>query len=460
LLLATALAGCALGPRYTQPIPPPAAEAGFITPAPITQAPAVETWWQLYNDPVLDALIAQAFAANTDLRVATANLARVRAVLLENKGARLPSTTITGSAVNTQRVILLPSGPAAFTTDFFSLGLDASYEIDLYARVGSAIAAARADAEAERAALDTVRITVAAETARAYADACSAARQRAVAEQNLSLQSQSFALTERRVAAGRDAPLDAARARAQQESTRATLPAFTASRQSALARLAFLTGRPPAEVDPRAAACLAPPQLTTEIPVGDGAALLKRRPDIRQAERQLAAATARISVATADLFPQVSLGGNISGQGVTPGSALSSDGFGFSIGPAISWSFPNIAVARARIRQSRASADAALASYDGTILRALQETETALADYAASLNQRTALLAARNESAEAARLVRLRYAAGAENFLAVLDAERTLATAEAQLAASEAALTTTQIALFKALGGGWAVPDA
>ncbi|WP_439533197.1 efflux transporter outer membrane subunit [Polymorphobacter sp.] len=460
LLLAGLLAsGCALGPAYRPAPVPPAAEAAFITPAPVRADTAPDQWWRLYDDPVLDALVEQAFAANTDLRAATANLARVRAVLLEARGGRLPTTSITGSAVEARQAVPTPQGPVAFESAFYRLGLDASYEIDLYGRVGSAIAAARAEAEAEAAARDTVRITVAAETARAYADACSAARQLKVAEQSLKLQSDSFGLTERRVAAGRDAPIDLARARAQQESTRATLPAFTAARQSALARLAFLTGRPPAEVDPRAAACAAPPQLAQEIPVGDGAALLRRRPDIRQAERLLAADTARISVAIADLFPQISLGGSISGQGVTPGAALSNRGFAFSLGPAISWSFPNVAVARARIRQSRASADASLARFDGSVLGALRETETALADYASSLNQRAALTAARDQSAEAARLVRLRYGAGAEAFLAVLDAERTLATAEAQLAATEAQLTTTQIAVFKALGGGWAVTE-
>ena len=460
LFSALLLSACALGPRHTPPSLPPAAEAAFITPAPVTADTAPDQWWRLYDDPVLDALIVQAFAANTDLRIATANLARARGLLLESMGGRLPSTSISGSAVEARQAVPTPQGPVAFESEFYRLGLDMSYEIDLYGRVGSSIAASRAEAQAEAAALDTVRLTVAAETARAYADACSAARQRDVADQSLKLQTQSFALTERRVAAGRDAPLDLARARAQLESTRATLPGFTAARQSALARLALLTGRTPAEVDPRAAACAMPPSLSQPIPVGDGAALLKRRPDIRQAERLLAAATARISVAIADLFPQISLGGGISGQGVTPGAALSNRGFAFSIGPAISWSFPNINTARARIRQSRAGADAALASFDGSVLKALQETESALADYAGGLDTRAALAKARDESAEAARLTRLRYSAGADAFLAVLDAERTLATAEAQLATSDAALTTSQIALFKALGGGWTQPEA
>ena len=449
------LSACAVGPDFHPATTPPAASAPFTPMAAATTADTPHAWWRLYDDPVLDDLIVQAFAANTDLRVATANLRRARAVLAESGAARLPTTTISGSAVEAQQSVPTASGPVPFRSEFFRLGFDASYEIDLYGRVGRSIEAARADAAAEAAARDTVAISVAAETARAYADACSGARQLAVAQRSLTLQSDSFALTERRVAAGRDSPLDAARARSQLETTRATLPGFAADRRSALFRLAVLTGKPPTEADPRAAACTAPPLLKQPLPAGDGAALLKRRPDIRQADRKLAAATARIGVATADLYPKISLGGTVSGQGTTPGAVFSSNGFGFSIGPLISWSFPNIIVARARIAQSKASTEAALATFDGTVMAALRDTETALSDYGASIDRNTALKAARDQSGEAVRIVRLRYAAGAENFPTVLDAERTLATADASLASSDAALTTAQIAVFKALGGGW-----
>ena len=456
------LSGCAVGPDFRPAATPPAASAAFTAATPATATPAATpaAWWRLYDDPVLEALIGEAFAANTDLRAATANLRRARAVLAEARGARLPTTTVGGSAVKARQSVSTINGPVPFESDFYRLGLDASYEIDLYGRVGRTIEAARADAEAEAAARDTVRISVAAETARAYADACSGARQLAVAQRSLTLQTDSFDLTERRVAAGRDSPLDAARARAQLETTRAALPGFAADRRSALFRLAVLTGKPPSEADPRAAACTAPPRLIQPIPVGDGAALLKRRPDIRRADRTLAAATARIGVATAELYPKISLGGAISASGTSPSAAFSSQGFAFSLGPLISWSFPNIAGARARIAQSRASAEAALANFDGSVLTALRETETALSDYAGAIDRNTALQAARDQSGEAVRIVRLRYSAGAENFLAVLDAERTLATADAQLAVSDAGLTTAQIAVFKALGGGWETPAA
>ena len=449
------VAACAVGPDYHPASVPAAASAPFTSSPVATATAGDDRWWRLYDDPVLDDLIGQAFAANTDLRVATANLRRARAVLNEAQGARLPSTTISGSAVEARQSVATTNGPVPFRSEFYRLGFDANYEIDLYGRVGRNIEAARADAAAEAAARDAVAISVAAETARAYADACSAARQLDVATRSLKIQADSFDLTERRVAAGRDSPLDAARARAQLESTRAALPSFAADQRSALFRLAVLTGKPPTEADARARACTMPPQLKGPIPAGDGAALLKRRPDIRRADRQLAAATARIGVATADLFPKISIGGSVTGQGTTPGAVFSNNGFGFSIGPLLSWSFPNIIAVRARIAQAKAGGDAALANFDGVVLGALRETETALSDYAGAIDRNGALRAARDQSSEAARIVRLRYGAGAENFLSVLDAERTLATADAQLAASDAALTNAQIAVFKALGGGW-----
>ncbi len=457
LLPALLLSACAVGPDFRAPATPLAAAAPYASATPKTarNETAPDAWWRLYNDPLLDALVAEAFAANTDLRVATANLRRARAVLSESAGAQLPTTTATASAVKAQQTIGTVTGPRPFQSNFFRFGFDANYELDLYGRVRRSVEAARADTAAQAASRDAVAISVAAETARAYADACSAGARSAVADRSLKLQTDSFAITERRVEAGRDSPLDAARARSQLETTRATLPAIAAERRSALFRLAVLTGRPPTEGDPRAAACIAAPLLTQAIPVGDGAVLLKRRPDVRQAERQLAAATARIGVATADLFPKITLGGSASASGTSPGRAFSSNGFGFSIGPAISWVFPNVTIARARIRQARASTEAALASFDGTVLLALRETETALSDYAGSIDRNQALRGARDQSAEAARIVRLRYAAGADGFLAVLDAERTLAVADADLAVSDAALASAQIAVFKALGGGW-----
>ena len=199
--------------------------------------------------------------------------------------------------------------------------------------------------------------------------------------------------------------------------------------------------------------------MTQPIPVGDGAALLARRPDVRQAERQLAAAAARVNVATASLYPTISLGGSIGSTALDAGDLGEDQNFRFGFGPLISWSFPNIVAARARIEAADARTQAALADFDQTVLEALQETETALSNYANELDRRTALTEARDQANRALELSRLRFTAGAESFLTVLDAQRTLVQSEAQLAQSDALVTTYQVALFKALAGGWTAPQ-
>lgn len=457
---AALLTACAVGPRAPDAALPPLASGALIgsTSAAVSTAEARDDWWRLYNDPVLDQLIDQAFAENNQLEAAEANLRAVRASLSESRAGRLPSTSVSASGQRSRASAATVPGSNGATqdeVDTYSVGLDASYEIDLFGRIGSAIRAARADADAAAAALDIVRVTVAAETTRAYADACSANAQITVAERTIELQADTARLTQTLLDGGAGTGLDVARARSALASTRATLPSLTAQRDAALFRLATLTGRTPAEASEAARQCVRPPQLSQPIPVGDGAALLARRPDVRQAERNLAAAAARVNVATASLFPTISLGGSIGS------TALDSSGIGdsgntrFSFGPLISWSFPNIAVARARIAQTGAQSDAALATFDQTVLAALQETETALSAYANELDRRTALTEARDQAARAAQLSRMRFNAGADSFLTVLDAERTLAGADATLAASDALVTTYQIALFKALAGGW-----
>ena len=461
---AALLTACAVGPRAPDAALPPQASGALIGSAAPNAALAVsaaevrEDWWRLYNDATLDGLIAQAFAENNELEAAEANLRAVRASLSESRAGRLPTTALSASGTRSRASAATVPGSNGATqdeADAYSVGLDVGYEIDLFGRVGSAIRAARADADAAAAARDLVRITVAAETARAYADACSANAQIAVAERTVELQVDTARLTQTLLDNGAGTGLDAARARSALASTRATLPGLAAQRDAALFRLATLTGRTPSEASQDARRCMRAPQLSQPIPVGDGAALLARRPDVRQAERNLAAAAARVNVATASLFPTISLGGSI-GSTALDSSDLGEDGnIRFSFGPLISWSFPNIAVARARIAQTGALSEAALATFDQTVLAALQETETALSAYANELDRRTALTEARDEAATAARLSRQRFQAGADSFLTVLDAERTLASADAALAASDALVTSYQITLFKALGGGW-----
>lgn len=446
------LAACAtVGPNYRSPEPQAPAQQPFIGAASplFTGNEPPGRWWSLFADPVLDRLVQQALAANTDLRVAAANLARARAVLRETRAARLPSTTVSGSVTYSDQPEPLP------TDTIFDAGLDVGYQLDLFGRIRRATEASRADVGAAQAAFDVVRVSVAAETARAYADACSAGRQLEVARESVRLQEQTFDLTRRLVAGGRGTALDTGQAGSLLEQTRATLPSLEAERRAALYRLALLAGLPPSQFSTEAAQCATPPSLSRPIPVGSGASLLARRPDVRQAERELAAETARIGVATAELYPDIQLGLSVGSTATSAGDLFSSSGFRLGLGPLISWSFPNTRVARARIAQAEASAQAALARFDGTWLGALRETETALTRYARSQERIAALRRARDNSAEAARIARLRYRGGREAFQIVLEAERSLAQVESSLAQAEAELSNNLVTLFLALGGGW-----
>ncbi len=458
---ALALSACTVGPRYVSPVPAAPSQAPFLeagkSPAFSGEQPP-GPWWSLFGDPLLDQLVTEALAANTDLRVAAANLAQARAVLRESRAGRLPTTTIGASGTYARQ--RNPLGPGSVEGETYDVGLDVGYQVDLFGRVESAIRASRADADAVQAAFDLTRITVAAETTRAYTDVCSFNRQIAVAEDTLRIQEQTFDLTRRLFEGGRATRLETGQAGALLEQTRAAIPSLTAQRSAALYRLAVLTGKPPAEAPQAVLACQAPPELNRAIPVGDGASLLARRPDIRRAERQLAAAAARVNVATADLYPSISLGGSIGSTANSISGLGSSDGFRFSLGPLISWNFPNMEVARSRLKQAEAGAEAALATFDGAWLTALQESESALANYAGELDRLAALRRAAVEAGEAARIARLRYQAGRENFQVVLDAERSLAAINASIAQSEQQRATNLVSLFLALGGGWQEPAA
>lgn len=455
---ALALTGCMVGPNYRSPAPSAPAQSPFYSaqsPA-FTQDQPPGRWWSLFADPVLDRLVVEALAKNTDLREAAANLSRARAVLRETRSGLFPSATLNASATyQRQSGDQLGFQGVATQGESYDLGIDASYQIDLFGRIRRAIQAARADVGAAQAAFDVSRITVAAETARAYADACSAGRQLAVARETVRIQEQTFDLTRRMVEGGRGTALETGQAGALLEQVRATVPTLEAQRQAALFRLSVLTGRPPADFPREVAACQAPPALARPIPVGEGASLLARRPDVRQAERELAAATARVGVATAALYPTVTLGGSIGTSATSLSGLASSDSFRFSLGPLISWEFTNLAVGRSRIAQAEARAEGALANFEGTWLKALEETESALTRYARELDRREALRRGRAQSAEAARIARLRYQAGRDSFQIVLDAERSLASIDAELARSEAQLSDYLVSLFLALGGGW-----
>lgn len=458
---AVTLSACVAGPNYVKPETRPSAAQGFIgsaSPA-VTADPVQGDWWRLYQDPVLDSLVADALRANTDLRVALANYERARALLRETRADRLPQTSIDAGA-NYSRTPAGQRAPGAPAQDWsFDAGLSVSYELDLAGRVRRSIEASRADADEAQAAADSVRVAIVAETARAYADASSAAERIAVAERTLGLLDKTVDLAQKRFQAGRTSRLDVAQISALRAQQLATIPPLRAQRDAALFRLAFLTGRAPADLPPQVGQRAATLRLQRPLPVGDGRALLSRRPDVRQAERKLAAETARIGVATAELYPQITLGGSIGSTGNAIGDMFSGGPFRWLAGSLVKWAFPNMDGGRARVAQAEASTKGALANFDGTVLRALQETETGLSAYARSLDRQQALHAASEQARIAARITRAQLREGRVDSLTVLDAERTLAGAEADLALADARVTEAQIDLFRALGGGWQQGD-
>ncbi len=461
--LALALAGCtAVGPDYHVPSGSVAQRQSAQVPfaearsGPYRQEPLPAHWWRLYQDPVLDGLVQKALEINTDLRVAQANLERAQAAVREAQAQQRPGIGVNATPTYGHSSGLQQLQPGVDPPNHWSYsgGVSVSYQLDLFGQIRRAIEAASGDEQAAQAAYDAARVTVAAETARAYADMCAAGMQLASARHSVEVQKASLDAVQRLQQAGRGTVLDVTRARSQLEQLQANLPPFQARQRTALYTLAALTGQTPAEIPVSLMQCAAAPRLGQPIPVGDGAALLRRRPDIRQAERSLAAATARIGVATADLYPKISLGLSAASGG--PASMFGDRGtFGWSLGPLISWTVPNTGAAQARIAQAEASTKAALAQFDKTVLNALRETESALAVYARQLDRETALKAARDQSAEAAAQARQLFQYGKTDYLTVLDAERTLASNESALAASRAELSQDQIALFLALGGGW-----
>ena len=457
----TTLAGCTVGPDYRLPagakVTAPAADGPFAsapsTPG-VTPAEPPAAWWRLYQDPVLDRLVPEALAANTDLRAADANLERSSALLALARTSRQPQLGFTGGVERSQlsaEQYLFPGELPVFT--LYDADFTASYDLDLFGRIRRGIEAAKASDEAAAAARDRVQITIAAEVTAAYVDICTTGDQLRVAEREVGLQQQSAAFTARLRAEGRATQLDATRAKGQVDEIRATIPALQARQQNDVFQLATLAGRPPATADKGLAACKAAPRLSQPIPLGDGAALLRRRPDVREAERALASATAEIGVATADLYPDVELEASVGSTGLT-GSFLGKAANHWAVGPALSWQL-NQNPARARIAAAKATQKARLAQFDGAVLSALREVEAALTRYSHDLQRQQDLRSARDEAASARADAHRLQEEGRSGALATLDADRTLAEADAALAGGRAQVAGDQVLLFLALGGGW-----
>jgi NodT family efflux transporter outer membrane factor (OMF) lipoprotein len=459
--LFASLAACRVGPNYRTPDLPKGADAPLVSLDGTLESTAAppDAWWRLYEDMRLDAFVQEALRANQNLAAAEANFSAARAVVSAAKAGRYPTTHVTAGGVygrdpTTEEILELGGHAPAdvwILEDIFEVG----YEVDLFGRVRRSIEAASANAAAAAASRDALKVVTVAETARFYAQVCALGEQLNVAQHSLDVVAHEADITVHRYDAGANSKLDVARAQALVSQVRATIAPLQGQRRAALFELTAILGRTPANAPQEITDCHTPPQLKAVIPVGDGAQLLSRRPDVRQSERRLAAATAQIGVVTADLYPTIRLNGFVGSVGSQLSDLTANGGLAWGIGPSVSWAFPNQVAARARVRQAKAFQVAALASFDEVVLTALKETEQALAQYRSALDSRAALADAQSQIHSAFDIAHDQFLAGGASNLDLLTTEQTLVSVDASLAAADALLIQDQIAVFKSLGGGW-----
>lgn len=458
LAFALALAGCVSGPNYRVPenaiALSPEAKRAFVAgdDAAYINTRLPDRWWELYDDVRLNAYVAEALQANTDLRVADAHLRQASATVREAQEGRMIQAD--AQALATFAHVGGYTLPMSTTPQTYALGINLSYPLDLAGGIRRSIEAVNANAEAVAAVRDQVRVVVAAAVTRAYVGVCSVNQTLAATRHVLDVQHQTLDATRKLSAGGKGTEFDVSRSSAAANDSEAAIPHLIAERQAALFKLAALMGKLPADSPKELENCTQPPSLKQPIPVGDGWHLIQRRPDIREAERSLAAATAMIGVETAQLYPQVSIGAS-AGFADSFKNLLSGDSFGATLGPLLSWHWPNRTAAKARIDAAGAGADAAFAAFDGAVVQALKQTETALSSYSREIERERSLAKARNDAARASEQANRLFHFGKIGFIDVLSAEAALANAESALAASRTQLIDRQIDLFLALGGGW-----
>jgi multidrug efflux system outer membrane protein len=338
--------------------------------------------------------------------------------------------------------------------ELYDAGFDATWELDLFGRVRRSVQAASAQVGSVEATRFDMLVSVIAEVARNYFELRGVQNQLAVARKNADVQTETLKITQSRLDGGRGTDFDVSRSRSLLNLTLSTIPPLEAAIQKTIYRIAVLTGQEPTALITELSTPEPLPSTMPALPLGDPAALLRRRPDIRAAERSLAAATAQIGVATGDLFPRVTFIGSIGFQADTFAGLGKSGGDRWNFGPRITWAALDLGRVQARIKAADARTEAALASYERTVLTALEETEGALVDFGREQSRRQFLQTSAEASQKAADLAHQRYEGGVTDFLSVLDAERTLLEAQDRLASSQTLTATAFVAVYKALGGG------
>ena len=453
--LALALPACTVGPDYKRP-----AVAGETGPwiAPASAASAEMASWRALGDPILSGLIDRAMAANLDVREAESRLREARAARDAAAGRQLPEIDAAGSAQRQQlsKNGQLPVGQIPGLSrrfSLFDLGFDASWEIDLWGGTRRAVEAAARRADAAAARGEDVRLQIAAEVVRNYAELRSAQASLKSARRDAEAQRQIATLVGQRFAAGEAARFDQTRAEERARTTLAAIPGFEADAHAAAYRLALLTGRTPEASLDLLAETAPVPMPPASIDLGLRSEVLRRRPDVRAAEADLAAASSDIGVETANLFPRLTLMGSVGQQVRTVGDLRAGDSTRFQIGPSLRWPIFDFGRIRANIRAANARADQAAARYERAVLSALSDSETAANRFAAAQAAMVDRQAARDQSAQSLDLAEQRYRAGEDDLLTLLDAQSADAAAERSLTQAKAQALEAYVSLLKALGG-------
>lgn len=461
-LAAGSVAGCTVGPDYHIPESNPPAQWSE-TPAggETNDSPSIAAWWKSFNDTELDSLVELAVHSNLDLRIAEARVREARAQRGAVEADFWPGVDASGSYARERTSAnqpllgaLLPPG-VPLENNVYQAGFDASWELDVFGGTRRAVEAADASIAAAVYSRQDVQVTLVSEVARNYVQARSFQRRLEIARENIEAQQNTVALAGDRFRHGLTSNLDAEQAGTVLAQTEAQVPTLEIGLQTSIHRLGVLLGQQPGALLTELAVVAPIPAAPPQVPVGLPSDLLRRRPDVRAAERQLAAATAQIGVATADLFPKFSLTGEVGLQGVSTSDWFTAGSRFWSAGPTVQWRIFDAGRIRANIRVKNARQEQALASYEKTVLTSFEDVENALVAYAKEQTRNVSLEEAVRKSRNSLQISSQRYANGLTNFIDVLEAERTLYQAQDNLVQSDQAVGQDLIALYKALGGGW-----
>ncbi len=461
--IAAILGACAVGPDYRPSAPnaPPV----WVSPGSdglTDKASASASWWTSFNDAELDSLIGRAAKSNLDLRVAEARLRQARAIRGGAAAELWPAFSADGSADRAKQsehqplIGSLPLPPSfPFEYSVYQAGFDASWEIDVFGGKRRALEASTADWQAAIEARNDALVSLLAEVARNYVELRGTQLRLGIAHRDLKLQEEELELTRARLQGGVATDLDVTRSAALLDGVRAAIPPLETEQRAAMYALAVLLAKQPGELldelSPPAALPIVPPI----IPIGLPSELLRRRPDVRRAERQLAAETARIGVAKSEWFPKFSLTGDIGAESTKTSNWFDAGSRFWTIGPSLQWNVFDFGRVRAQVRAQTAVQDAALASYQKAVLVSLEEAENAVIGYAQEQIRHQALAESLAENRRSLELAESLYDHGRVNFLDVLDARRALYQADDQMAVSDQSIALDLIALYKAMGGGW-----